>query len=268
MARVEIVDVFDPRLVAYRHLKDSNQTRSREQFVVEGEKLLERLLSSQFSVASVLVTELLASRVEPRIPNDVPLYVAHQRLIESLVGFNFHRGILAAAYRRPWPTLQEIVQCAGDRLTFVVLPELDNPENLGAIVRIADVFGVEAILAGPRSPDALSRRVLRVSMGSSLRVPVLVSDRLEADVERLRADWAVQFAASVIGSDAEPLASAVRPPRFALVLGSEAHGIGPGWMARCDRRITIPMRPGAESLNVAVAAGIMLHHFHEQMKSV
>jgi tRNA G18 (ribose-2'-O)-methylase SpoU len=261
MPRVPINDLDDPRIAVYRHLKATNLTRSGDQFVVEGQKLLDRLLASRFPLASVLVTDRQEPRIAARVPDDVPLFVVPHARIGALVGFNFHQGVLASGRRRPGPVLEEIVRGAGRRLTLLVCPALFNPENLGAIVRLGDVFGIDAVLVGRRCPDPLSRRVLRVSMGTALRLPVIVPEDLEREVDRLRSEWGVRLAATVVDPDAEPLDDARRPERFALVLGSEGQGLTPEWIARCERRITIPMRPGAESLNVAVAAGILLHHF-------
>jgi tRNA G18 (ribose-2'-O)-methylase SpoU len=150
----------------------------------------------------------------------------------------------------------------GERATLVVCPRLDNPENLGALIRLCDVFGVAAMLVGPRCPDPLSRRVLRVSMGTALGLPVIASGDLGRDLARLGARWGFTTAATVVDADAdtEPLDAFRRPERLALLFGSESAGLGTEWLARCDHRLTIPMRAGAESLNVAVAAGIFLHH--------
>ncbi len=266
MAIIPVTDLNDPRIALYRNLKTTNLTRRGSQFVVEGEKLFERLLQSPFPITSALVTDRQQSRIARRLPDETPLYVVPHSLIHLLVGFNFHQGVLASGLRRPWPELAEIVKHAGPRSTVVVCPELYNPENLGTLIRIADVFGIDAILVGRECPDPLSRRVLRVSMGMALHRPVIVSDNLVRDVQRLREDWGVQFAATVTDPDAEPLDQADRPDRFALLLGSEGHGLSPEWVSRCDRRITIPMRPGAESLNVAVAAGILLYHFTQRFR--
>ncbi len=165
------------------------------------------------------------------------------------------------------PTLDEIAGDPSGPITLVICPRLDNPENLGAILRIGDVFGVDAVLVGDRCPDPLSRRVLRVSMGSALGMAVVVSGDLERDVDRLRTDFGFQVAASVVDRAAEPIDEATRPDRFAIMLGSESAGLEPGWVARCDRRVTIPMREGVDSLNVAVAAGILLHRFRGRSAS-
>ncbi len=143
----------------------------------------------------------------------------------------------------------------------VVCPKLSNPENLGALARIGDVFGVDAILAGPECPDPLSRRVLRVSMGAALRVPVIVADGLLAAASRLADGRGFELVAAVADPSAAPFEAVPRPRRLALVLGDEHEGIAPAWLSRCHHAVTIPMRAGASSLNVAVAAGILIYHY-------
>jgi tRNA G18 (ribose-2'-O)-methylase SpoU len=258
MQRVLITDLDDPRIATYRSLKATNQTRGLAQFVVEGEKLVERLLASRFPPVSVLLTDRHEPRFRPKIPDTVPVYVVPHDLIDSIVGFPFHRGVLACAQRRPWP-LDEIVTRAGPRLTLVICPKLSNPENLGAIARIGDVFGIDAVLAGPSCPDPFSRRVSRVSMGSNLRVPTIVSERPVDVADRLVQDEHLVLVAAVADPAAENFDRVVRPDRLGLVLGEEDQGIDQEWLARCGRIVTIPMRSGAGSLNVAVAAGILIH---------
>ncbi|WP_422928512.1 TrmH family RNA methyltransferase [Singulisphaera sp. PoT] len=261
MPRVLIDDLADPRIAPYRNLKATNQTRGRDGFVVEGEKLVERLLESHFPAASILVSDRHEARISSWAPDDVPLLVVPHALVDVLVGFNFHQGVLACGIRRPWPSPGEIAGGSAERRTFVACPQIDNPENLGAIIRLGDVFGVDAILVGGRCPDPFSRRVLRVSMGMALRLPVIESEDLAADLARLRSDFGFKLAATVVDTDARPLHAVRRPDRLALLLGCEGQGLGPEWVDLCDLRVTIPMRPGAESLNVAVAAGILLYHF-------
>jgi tRNA G18 (ribose-2'-O)-methylase SpoU len=260
MPRVAIPDLDDPRIEIYRHLKATNRTRRGDQFVVEGEKLLDRLLASPFPLVSVVVDPRHEARIAAKVPAGVPLYVLPAGVLDLLVGYNFHQGVLASGLRRPWPGLDELAGGMGARATLVVCPRLDNPENLGALIRLGDVFKVDALVVGPRCPDPLSRRVLRVSMGMALRLPVLASEDIERDVAKLVARWGFATAATVTDPDAEPLDAFRRPERLALVFGSESAGLEPEWVARCDRRLVIPMRPGAESLNVAVAAGIILYH--------
>lgn len=272
MPQVPIDHLEDPRIAPFRHLKRTNETRDNEQFIVEGEKLLDRLLESRYPVASVLATERHAPRIEARLPSDTPLYIVAADMISLIVGFNFHRGVLASGIRRPGPDLAEIVSgkrsgsAANEGLsTIVVCPTLNNPENLGTIIRIGDVFGVDAVLVGGSCPDPLSRRVLRVSMGTSLQLPVIVRSDVEAELKRLHDEWGYESFATVVDPGAEPFDSIPRPKKLALVMGSESEGLAPHWIHLCHRQVTIPMRPGAESLNVAVAAGVFLYHFSRSL---
>jgi tRNA G18 (ribose-2'-O)-methylase SpoU len=276
MPRIEINSLADPRLEPYRQLKDTNQTRWAGRFVAEGEKLARRLLESSFGVHSLLVDGRHADAFLALTPPDVPLLVVPDGLIEHIVGFNFHRGVLACGVRKPGPTVEELVGSqhalptsrrhspfASDpaRLrTLVICPDVQDPENLGAMLRIGAAFGVDALVLGKACADPFSRRVLRVSMGASLRVPIVQSPDLPHDLTRLR-DAGIELIASVLDPQAEPLSRVKRPTSMALLLGNEGHGLGPQWLSLCDRLVTIPMHSGIDSLNVSVAAGILLYHF-------
>ncbi len=263
MPLVRINSLDDPRLAAYRNLKDTNQTRWAGLFICEGEKLARRLLASRFPVESVLIGERFVERFAGLPPADVPLWVVPNELIEPLVGFNFHRGILACGRRLPNPSLAELAP-PGRPLTLAICPNVQDPENLGAILRISSAFGVDGVLTGRGSADPFSRRVLRVSMGASLFVPIRESHEIAADLIKLKDSLGLQLAATVLDETAELLAGAARPERFALLFGSEGHGLDPAIVELCDRRLTIPVHQRADSLNVAVAAGIFLHHFQQR----
>jgi tRNA G18 (ribose-2'-O)-methylase SpoU len=261
IATIVLDDINDPRLEIYREIKATNRTRNSGLFVLEGEKLLERLLAgTQFPANSVLASPQRAQRIEARLPTDLPLYVLSETAISDLVGYHFHLGVLSAGRRTPWESLGS--RLAGlDRFTLVVCPAVNDPENLGAIVRISDTFGVQGVIAGSDCPDPLSRRVLRVSTGAVLAIPVWVEKELAAILGQLKQRFGVRCVASVTSDRAEALERFSRPARMALLLGNEAHGLSSDWVNLCDDRVTIPMRPGADSLNVAVAAGILLHRF-------
>ncbi|MFO0910424.1 MAG: RNA methyltransferase [Isosphaeraceae bacterium] len=259
-----IHDLDDPRLAPYRHLKTHNSTRDQDLFVLEGAKLFDRLLLSRYPVDTVLVSDRFVAEISPRVPAGVPLYVVAHAHVSEIVGFNFHQGVLACGRRQPPLDVEQLVKTApaGAGSTLLVAPQVDNPENLGALVRIADVFGVLAVVTGPRSPDPLSRRVLRVSMGTALRVPVVTASDLIATLDRLRRRHGYQVVATVTSPAACALDAYAPPPsgRIALAFGCEAHGLDKTWLAFSDQVLTIPMRPDAESLNLAVAAGIVTHH--------
>ena len=265
MPLVRINSLDDPRLAPYRHLKDTNQSRWAGQFICEGEKLVRRLLASRFPVDSLLIGERFVERFAGLPPADVPVWVVPDDLIEPLVGFDFHRGILACGRRLPNPSLDELAPLGGP-LTLAICPNVQDPENLGAILRISNAFGVHGVLTGRGSADPFSRRVLRVSMGASLYVPIRESHEVKAELMKLRETLGVQLAATVLDETAEPLTRAKRPDRFGLLFGNEGHGLDPEIVALCDRRLTIPMHQRADSLNVAVAAGIFLYHFRQSMR--
>lgn len=255
------LDMLDaPQLDVYWHLKDTNTTRWAAQFVVEGDKLVERLLASDFEVLSILLGRRWVDAFAHRIPPHVTTYVVPDDWVPQIVGFNFHRGALACARRKPSANLEAICVRPSDSLTLAVCPEVQNPENLGSIIRLASAFGLDGVVLGERASDPFSRRVLRVSMGASLQIPIIASSDIHATLLRLRETWQVETWATVIDPGAELLETAERPRRLALVLGSEGHGLEPHIVAACERRVTIPMRPSVDSLNVASAASIFLYH--------
>ena len=267
MPRIPIARIDDPRLSIYRDLKRTNATRNARRFVVEGDKLVDRLLASRFPTTSVLVSDRFEPLIAPRLPADLPIFVLPESLVDQLVGFNVHKGVLAEGERIAWPSIDELAANFGQVATVVVAPRIDNPENLGAIARIADVFGVDALIVGGRCPDPLSRRVLRVSMGTSLNLPILAPEDLLAEIGRLKSLHHFECVATALDPPFEPLDAFQRRPRTALFLGNEGNGLENEWFDLCDRRVTIPMRAGAESLNVAVASGILLYHFSRSSPS-
>lgn len=255
-----IDDLNDPRLDFYRSLKATNQALGLDYFIVEGEKLVERLVASRFPVRSILVTDRHLDRLRDGLPEGDPIYVVPFELVSKLVGFSFHRGALACGGRLPQPDWRALWRRDDRPLKLVVCPKIGNPENLGSIARLCDVFGVDGILAGPSCPDPFSRRVLRVSMGSVLRVPILVSNDPLALSRELGETLGLSFWAAVADEGAAPFESLAPPRRLALVLGDEHEGVDADWIARCDQSITIPMPGGASSLNVSTAAAILLYH--------
>jgi tRNA G18 (ribose-2'-O)-methylase SpoU len=258
---IAVHSLDDPRVAPYRELVHSRDARASGLLISEGEKLTQRLLESPFETVSVLLAERLVERVAPTLPEGVPVYVVGEELIREIVGFNFHRGVMACGRRRlPW-RWEDLLLPRETPRQFVICPEPNDPENLGGIIRSALAFGVDALAISNRLIDPFSRRVLRVSMGAAFRLPIIESDDLLSFVRRLPDDWGVTTFATVLDDEAAPLHTVEPPPRWALVLGGEGEGLSAEWIAGCRRRTTIPMRRGVDSLNVSVAAGVFLHHF-------
>jgi tRNA G18 (ribose-2'-O)-methylase SpoU len=220
-----------------------------------------RLLASDFEVESVLAAESYVPQVRPLLTRrpETTLLVVPDAVVPNIAGFNFHRGLLACGVRRPNPPLVEICPPLGEPALLVVCTDVQGPENLGQIIRTGCALGVDGIVSGPKAGDPFSRRVLRVSMGGAFSLPIYESVDLAADLRRLQTELAVQLTATVLDADATPLDRFTSPPRTAVLFGSEGHGLQSELIALCDHRITIPMSRGTDSLNVAVAAGIILN---------
>ena len=261
--RIEQLD--DPRIAAFRHVRDRELIRRRSLFIAEGEHLVRRLLESGWAVESVLVTPAKLDVFEPIADTRAPLYVADEPLVQQIVGYRFHRGVIAAGRRPTFPSVSDVIGDLPGRATLLVCPEINDAENLGSLIRIAGAFGVDAMILGERCSDPLYRRTVRVSMGAVFSVPIAISEDLLADLDVLgEAD--VELIATVTDDDAEPLSGAARRDRLALLVGSEGEGLHRRFAGVCDRRVTIPMSAGADSLNVAVATAVFLHHFQHNVR--
>ncbi len=261
MPRIPIDSLADPRVRPYLDLRNRRLRTRDGKFIAEGDLVVARLLESGHPVESLVVAEDQLSRVA--VPDNLVVYVVPPALIKSLVGFNFHRGILACGIR---PTLADLSDLAppataGEAVVLVVCAAIHDPENLGGILRNCAAFGVHGVLISRDSADPFSRRVLRVSMGAVLKIPVYQSAQVEQDLQRLRHELGVHVAASVADPTAPPLRCAPCPRRVALVLGNERTGLSPPVLAASESRWTIPMQLRTDSLNVAVASGIFLYHF-------
>lgn len=260
---VPVPSLDDPRLALYRNLKDRELAREGGRFIAEGEQVVRRLLASDYPVESLLLARRRAVEIAPLVPPDVPAYVVDDPLVHSIVGFKFHSGVMAVGRRKASPSIDDVMREVSrrPRTTLVALPEIANTENMGSLIRISAAFGADALVLGERSCDPFWRQSVRVSMGTIFALPVVRSSNLIADLQRLRNEWGVELAAAVVGEGAESLAGARRGPRLGLLFGNEAQGLSAEHVAACDRRVTIPMQLGTDSLNVAVAAAVFLYHF-------
>ena len=261
MPLIPVSSIEDSRLEHYRDLTRRNLIRQSGLFIAEGPKVTERLIHSNFEVESLLAEPAYAERYEPRLPADTPIYVVCRDVLEGTIGFNFHRGILACGRRKATPSIEDfLATLARPNATIIACPDVRDPTNLGSIIRSAAAFGCDAILLGSQCADPFSRRVLRVSMGSALHIPIIESRDIMADAKTVAAAG-FELVAAVLDSAAELLNVAKRKNRMALLLGGEGHGLSDEWLKLAQRKVTIPMQLGIDSLNVAVAAAVLLYHF-------
>ena len=255
----ELKSIDDPRVAPYRHLKDRDLRADGDRFVAEGRYVVRRLLASPYAVESVLCSERLIDEMRAEVPDAVPVYVMGDAEINRIVGFQFHNGCLAVGRAGPIGGVGELLATSGEAATLVIAHELNNTENLGAILRIAAGFGAAGVILGPRTADVFYRQSIRVSMGNVFALRLAKSDDLIRDLGLL-ASAGFETIATVTDSDATPLPRLAVGPRRAVVLGGEAHGLPADVAAACTHRATIPMHLGTDSLNVAIAAAVFLYH--------
>ena len=259
MPLLPIDSLDDPRVAIYRDLPQQNLTRHSGRFIAEGDKVVLRLIESSYPVESLLAEAEMAAQFAPLLPRQTPIYVMPKPLLQRTVGFHFHRGVLACGIRQPAPVLSDLLRTTKSQriATFVVCPDVQDPTNLGSIIRTSAAFGCSGMILGPKCADPFSRRVLRVSMAASLDLPIIESRDLPADLQQLAAAK-FELVATVLDTRAEPLSAFQRSDRTAVLFGSEGHGLADEWLALAERRVTIPMAAGIDSLNVAVAAAVVL----------
>jgi len=257
MPVIPIDSSTDPRVRPYLSLKDRELAREGDLFIAEGEQVVKRLLASDFPVHSVLLSERRVKEIAPIVLPDVSVYALPDPVITQTLGFRFHSGVMAIGRRKPPRPLDAYLPRAGPALVMVC-PELNSAENLGGMVRIASGFGVDLLLLGQRSVDPFWRQSVRVSMGNVFKLPIHTSDDLTRDLLRLRDDFEVDLIATVLEDDATDLRTFQRPERAAILFGSEAHGLSREHVAISTQKITIPMKLGTDSLNVMVAAGVVM----------
>ncbi|MEA2827173.1 MAG: hypothetical protein QOG43_1612 [Actinomycetota bacterium] len=257
-----ISDPADPLVADYVGLSDAEARRLPDGgiFVAEGALVIEQLVRSPYRVRSFLVTPHGLRAVEALVAAvDAPVYLATQDVMEAIVGFHFHRGALAAADRAALPDPADVA--AGATRLLLVEGVSDN-ENLGALFRNAAAFGADGVLLDPTTADPLYRRSVRVSSGHVLRIPFArMPDWPERAMARLQAQG-FEILALTPSPTADDLRSLPLAPgrRRALLVGTEGPGLSAVALSAADRRVRIAMSPGVDSLNVATAAAIALHH--------
>jgi len=252
---IPIADPRDERLADYRALTDVDLRTRWEPphglFIAEGELVLGRALRAGYRPRSLLVD---AKRIDQVPDVDAPLYAATQDVLEATTGFHVHRGILASFHRRPLPDASSVLAAA---TRVAILEDVNNHTNLGAVFRGAAALGMDAVLLSPSCADPLYRRSVRVSMGEVFAVPYARLAPWPAALHEVRGAGYTLLALTP-AMDALPIqrlpASARR--RAALLLGAEGRGLSRAALDASDLRVTIPMRRGVDSLNVAAAAAV------------
>ena len=278
---MEIGDAEDPRLADYTRLTDISLRTSLEAehglFIAEGSKVLGRAVQAGYPVRSLLLARsrladlaalsghaALSGSVTPA-GQDVPVYVVPDDVAERLTGYRVHRGALASLCRTELPAVTAVLAPAR---RVVVLEDLVDHGNVGAIFRCAAALGIDAVVLSPRGADPLYRRSVKVSMGAVFAIPYARMVGWYDGLAQLRAAGFTLLALTP-DEDATPIAQALGAlagpgtgmARAALLLGTEGDGLSSRWLHEADAPVRIPMSAsaraaGVDSLNVVAAAAI------------
>jgi len=257
---IPITDPADPRIAAFRDIRERDLVGREGRFVAEGRVVLNVLVTSKHcEIEAVLLlenrvaglTELLAA-----IPPDVPVYVADATTMDAIAGFHIHRGILAIGRRPPPRPVSDLLATLPSEALVVALAGIANHDNIGSIFRNVAAFGADAVVLDPTCCNPFYRKAIRVSVGAVLRTPFAVGDSLDKMVTELAE---ANFRILALSPGGQSTIGDVGPGgRVALLLGSEGHGLPPALMARLET-VRIPIADDFDSLNVAAASAVALH---------
>ena len=247
-------------MVGYGNILDPAALARDGLFVAEGRLVVRRLLASpRFKTRSVLVTPIACEAIRDVLPKALPCYIVDQSEMDSIVGFNIHRGCLALAERPDMPTIAQLDLETASRV--VVLEGVNNPDNIGGIFRSAAAFDVQLVVLGPGCGDPFYRKAIRTSMAATLDVPMARADVWPAAIDLFHAAG-LRVVALTPARNATPLDQRTRGgERVALLVGAEGQGLSSAALAAASERIRIRTTDRVDSLNVAVAASIAMHHY-------
>jgi tRNA G18 (ribose-2'-O)-methylase SpoU len=290
-ARIQKITSLDlPELAPYRSLKRSAEHAKLGIFVVEGDKVLHRLLDSEFTVVSVLLLESRLAEFEPKLrarpEKDIAVFVCERAVMDELVGFEIYQGVLALGKIPELRSLEKILIASPRPHFFAAMDGLSNAENIGVLMRNCVAFGVQALIAGETCSSPFLRRSVRNSMGAIFKLPVFevgssrgedfggrpqgpaqravpANQTLAQTLRELRARG-VRCIAAHPHTDKKVLSHADFTGDCCVVFGSEGHGISQEVLAACDEAVAIPMANDVDSLNVSAAAAVFLYEVNRQ----
>ena len=263
----DVASIEHPYFEPYRTLKRPLEHQKDGIFVAEGEKVVRRLLESPHRIISILLTREWFALYKPLLEarsETISVHIAEKELMETIVGFQLHKGIMAVAKIPERTTLESVAARVKRPLFFVAADGIMNSENLGVIVRNCASFGVSALLIGESSCDPYLRRAVRNSMGNIFSLPVVYLSDTEKELRKIRSE----FNAAIIAAHPRETSRSIDTIDFTanccIVLGSEGHGISERVLAACDMEAAIPMTTGVDSLNVASASAVIMYEVQRQ----
>lgn len=267
MFKVQELQSLDlPELAPYRTMRRQMEHRQQGIFVAEGEKVVRRLLESEFSVLSVLLPEKWLDDLGPLLkarPENIRVFVAEKKLLETLTGFSMYQGLLAVGRIPAQVPLAEILERSPRPRLFAAADGLSSAENLGALVRNCAAFGAQALIVGETCSSPFLRRAVRSSMGTIFQLPIIETQTLAGTLEQLRSRE-VRCVAAHPHAEGRTLSQASLAGDCCIVFGSEGYGLSDAVLKVCDEAAAIPMSPVVDSLNVGSAAAVFLYEANRQ----
>ena len=267
MFHVQQVDSLDhPDLAPYRTMRRPQDHHRQGIFVAEGEKVVRRLLQSDFGVVSLLIPapwlDKLAPLLESRLEN-IPVYIADKPTLETLTGFSFYQGVLGVGKIPKSAELNEVLASSPRPLLLVALDSLTNAENLGVVVRNCTAFGVHGLLVGETCSSPYLRRSVRSSMGGIFSLPAIQTPSL-ADTLRDLGARGIACVAAHPRLESRPVWATDLKRDVCLVFGSEGYGISEPVLEACNETAAAPMTLVVDSLNVGSATAVFLYEVLRQ----
>ena len=242
-----LTSLKNPKILAWRSLKEHKGREEHRAFLVEGTRMVREALASAFPVEALLIRENYTDL--PSLPPEIPTYQLPDHVFQAICDTRTPQGVAAVvSSRSPAPAQGPLL---------VALDQVQDPGNVGTILRTADAAGFQGVLFGPGCADPFSPKVLRSTMGSIFRMGLSFPASLPDALRSLRENGYDILSSQLDGDpfyERKPVASS-----FVLIVGNEGNGISPAVQAEATHRLRLPMRGGAESLNAAVAAGIMMY---------
>jgi tRNA G18 (ribose-2'-O)-methylase SpoU len=263
---VQHTDASDVRLKPYRDLQEKSRLpEPQKQFVVEGKYCVERLAESRMSVHSVVVREGLLEEVtewfsRSSTQSEFDIYVLSSAEIRKLVGFDFHRGVIACGIRKIEKPTADLLSLSPKPTIALATLGLSDRENLGSIIRTATAMGIQHLIRDRDCVDPFARRVIRTSMATVFSQSLYLVDDTQRDLRTLVNQGGYRSVATTLSEDAMPIDQFQRDHRpIILMMGNESTGLSNEVQAAATDRVTIPMHLSTDSLNVSVATAIFLY---------
>ena len=257
-----ILDPNDSRLAAYNSLKGKMLEKDGI-FIAEGEKVIRSMIESGCRIASCLTAIGAATRYKALLATmaerGAATYVAADKVIEEIIGFRFHKGIMAVGYCPKKVTISSSLKKSKQALFLVALNAVNDPQNVGLIVRNAAAFGVGGLIVDNATYDPYYRKAVRVSMGTIFRLPVYYEGDLGTTLVQLKKKYNTRIIAATLGRGTNEIGKIDLSGNICFVFGNEDKGISRRVLSIADAKVRIPISKAVDSLNVASAGAICLY---------